>query len=423
MGIRSTNRTLGRSLKLPRFVFASLLIVPIAFGQTALTTAQIAKRVAPSVVVIQGKTDSGNVLGSGFIVSKDGKIATNLHVIRDMKTASVQLANGKMFGSVSVLATDERRDLAIVQIAGFDLPALDLGDSDAITIGEPLIIVGSPRGLEGTVTAGILSSVRDSGEGFKVLQTDAAVNPGNSGGPLVNNKGHAIGVVSFQLRSTQGLNFAVPINYVQRLLTSLHPPLTLEQMRKGLPDQRRTDQQANGLSLQDTLDWLKESLPLGSIHTVVSEDPICPTCRSTGAMVSITMQPKILTTDSCTLVIGDVESSSGRDGVIITTNSYTVPLRLLTRCEVWHSREVASKGFTVVSGDRIGHQLFLATDSKEILSVSYTSDREGSLSRPDDSATERTDVVNILFRDESLAQRIAKALLHASDLCRKKEPF
>jgi serine protease Do len=182
-----------------------------AFGQITLTTAQIANTVSPSVVVIQGKTDSGVVLGSGFIVSKDGQIVTNLHVIREMRTASVQLANGETFDSLSVLGTDERRDLAIVKIAGFDLPVLDLGNSDALIVGEPLVIVGSPRGLKGTVTAGILSSVRDSGEGFKVLQTDGAVNPGNSGGPLVNNKGQAIGVVSFKLRSAEGLNFAIPI--------------------------------------------------------------------------------------------------------------------------------------------------------------------------------------------------------------------
>src|ERR1035441_2591249 len=93
----------------------------ITFGQVPLTTAQVAKRVSPSVVVIHGKTDSGDVLGSGFIVSKDGRIVTNLHVIRGMKTASVQLANGEIFDSVSVLATDERRDLALVKVAGFDL--------------------------------------------------------------------------------------------------------------------------------------------------------------------------------------------------------------------------------------------------------------------------------------------------------------
>ena len=198
----------------------------------ALTTAEVAKRVSPSVVVIEGKTDSGDVLGSGFIVSNDGKIVTNLHVIRDMKMASVQLANGRTFDLASVLATDGLHDLAVVQIAGVDLPALELGNPDTLTLGEPVVIVGSPRGLEGTVTAGILSSVRDLGDGFKVLQTDAAVNPGNSGGPLLNNKGQAVGVVSFQLRSAQGLNFAIPINYARTLLGNLHGPLTLEQMQK-----------------------------------------------------------------------------------------------------------------------------------------------------------------------------------------------
>jgi S1-C subfamily serine protease len=167
----------------------------------ALTTAQIAKRVSPSVVVIQGKTDSGEVQGSGFIISKDGKLATNLHVIKELNTAKVQLADGQVFDSLAVLATDERRDLAIIKIAGFNLTALPLGNSDALTVGEPVVVVGSPLGLEATVTAGILSAVRDSGEGFKLLQTDAAINHGNSGGPLVAANGLAVGVVSSILRS------------------------------------------------------------------------------------------------------------------------------------------------------------------------------------------------------------------------------
>lgn len=177
------------------------------FGQAPLTTAQIAKRAASSVVVIQGKTEDGYGLGSGFIISKDGKIATALHVIRDLKTASVQLSDGKKFESLSVLAIDEEKDLAVVKIAAADLPVLELADSTALTVGEPVVVVGSPRGLEGTVTAGILSSVRDLGDGFKVLQTDAAINPGNSGGPLLNNQAKVVGVVSFMLRSAEGLNF------------------------------------------------------------------------------------------------------------------------------------------------------------------------------------------------------------------------
>jgi S1-C subfamily serine protease len=251
----------------------SLLILPIALGQVSLTTAQIAKKVAPSVVVIQGKTDSGDVLGSGFIVSKDGKIVTNLHVIRDLKAGSVQLANGEIFDSISVLATDERRDLAIIHVAGFDLVALDLGNSKSVTVGEPVVIVGSPRGLGGTVTAGILSSVRDGGNGFKVLQTDAAVNPGNSGGPLVNGKGQVIGVVSFKLRSSEGLNFAVPINYVAGLLSEPHDPMSLEQMRKSLSPKATNGQSGASPSLSETLDWLKEKIPLAANHYVAVIDP------------------------------------------------------------------------------------------------------------------------------------------------------
>jgi S1-C subfamily serine protease len=234
-----------------KLAFLLILVAPVCCAQSpnrvpksptaaegnqhpALTTAEVAKKVSPSVVVIEGKTESGDVLGSGFIVSKDGKIVTNLHVIRDMKTATVQLATGQIVDAISVLATDEVHDLAIVKVAGSDYAALELGNSDALTLGEPVVIVGSPRGLEGTVTAGILSSVRDLGDGVKVLQTDAAVNPGNSGGPLLNSKGQVIGVVSFQLRSAQGLNFAIPINYVRELLNHLHGPLTLETMRKSM---------------------------------------------------------------------------------------------------------------------------------------------------------------------------------------------
>jgi serine protease Do len=244
------------------------LILPVAFGQVFLNTAQIAKRISPSVVVIEGETDSGAVLGSGFIVSKDGKIVTNLHVISDLKAVRVYAASGEIFDRVSVVATDERRDLAIVQVAGFDLPALELGNSNAVTVGERVVVVGSPRGLEGTVTAGILSSVRES-EGFKVLQTDAAVNPGNSGGPLVNERGQVVGVVSFKLRSAEGLNFAIPINYVRSRLNKTHEPVSLEQMRKGLNSQSTT-QGLGGPSLKETLGWLKEKLPLATVQYVHS---------------------------------------------------------------------------------------------------------------------------------------------------------
>ena len=386
-----------------------LLIVPIAFGQTTLTTAQIAKRVSPSVVVIQGKTESGEVLGSGFIVSKDGKIVTNLHVIRDMKTASVQLANREIFDSVSVLAIDERRDLAVVQIAGFNLPVLELGNSDALIVGEPLVIVGSPQGLEGTVTAGILSSVRDSGEGFKVLQTDAAVNPGNSGGPLVNNKSQAIGVVSFKLRSAEGLNFAIPINYVRGLLSNLHEPMTLEQMRRSLVGSSAV-RKSDGPSLKETLDWLKEKIPLGTVRYLQSMQ---------NNLSSINGQGTVWSLDSCKVIVGDITTmtpESHPNGVTtVFTARYTLPLGVLTGGAVMRTENTV-EGFSFVSGEQWGYRVLLI-GGKEILFTRSTS------GPPPLSDSITTDRFWLTFNDESLAQRVLEAFKHAAALCREKESF
>jgi hypothetical protein len=401
-------------------MFASVLIVPIACGQIALTTAQIAKKVSPSVVVIQGKTDSGDVLGSGFIISKDGKIVTNLHVIRDMKTASVQLANGKMFDSLSVLAIDERRDLTIVKVAGVDLPVLDLGNSDTLTVGEPLVIVGSPRGLEGTVTAGILSSVRDSGEGFKVLQTDAAVNPGNSGGPLVNNKGDAIGVVCFRLRSAQGLNFAVPINYIRELLNNLHEPMTLDQMRprltsdnSSISDQGRTE----GPSLKETLDWLRENIPLGIVQYTYFEN---------GELGTHSSRSKAFNLDACSVRLGSEQTVTIKGDnwwyTVKSIFSSTAPLGRITGGAV----ERWDNPVSVASGDRLTYHVRLTYGSKEVVHQSdqqidgYPSVNANRHPLPD---IYLDNSLQLYFAEESLANRVLAALRHAADLCKSKEPF
>jgi S1-C subfamily serine protease len=413
---------LGRSAELLKLLFASLLIVPIGTGQTTLTTAQIAKKVSPSVVVIQGKTESGEVLGSGFIVSKDGKIVTNLHVIRDMKTASVQLANREVFDSVSVLATDERRDIAIVQIAGFDLPVLDLGNSETLTVGEPVLVVGSPLGLEGTVTAGILSAMRDSGEGFKVLQTDAAVNHGNSGGPLVNAQGLAIGVVRSISASAQGLNFAIPINYVSALLHNLHDPVTLERMRMGLSRKATPDKTSAGPSLKETLDWLNGKIPLATVQYVRLMD---------GWTESVNVQSKTWSFDSCTVEFGydQVLVPKSRPDLkpypFTITNRFKVPLGKLTlasygRAENTSSPAPGSTDYigTFISGEQWGFRLYLIGEE---ISQTIT----GSDPKIVPSATGRPFQIFLTFsdKDEPLVQRVEAAFKHAADLCRGKEAF
>jgi S1-C subfamily serine protease len=215
-----------------------LLLYLVGFVQGSSTWADIAEKASPSVVFLRGVEENGTVLdfGSGFLLSADGKIATNLHVIRDMKSGGVQLSTGEVFDEFTVLAFDYKKDLAIIKIPGFDLPAINLGNSNELKSGEPVMAIGSPQGLQGTATAGIVSAIRDDpfSSGYRVIQTDAGFNPGNSGGPLLNSKGEVIGVVSYKWRDSPGLNFAVPINYVRDMMGSLAAPMTLDAMRARL---------------------------------------------------------------------------------------------------------------------------------------------------------------------------------------------
>jgi hypothetical protein len=220
------------------------MVPPIALGQVALNqppldSPSIVAKDSPAVVLIKGESSTGTVLGSGLIISGDGKIATNLHVIRDLRNAGVQLASGEIFDAVSVLAFDDRKDLAILKIAGFDLPIVELGNSNGVKIGERVVVIGSPLGLQGSVTTGVVSAIRDDpfGSGAKVIQTDASVNPGNSGCPLLNDRGQAIGVVTFNVKRAgqgEGLNFAMPINYVRGMLDNLQKPMSLDELRVSL---------------------------------------------------------------------------------------------------------------------------------------------------------------------------------------------
>jgi len=199
--------------------------------------AGIAARVSPSVVSIEAQTPQGGDTGSGFFIESNGTILTNNHVIEGAATSggsiTVNLANGKSYPA-TVMGRDGSYDLAVLKIDVTDAPALQLGNSDTIQVGDPVIAIGSPLGLAGTVTSGIISAkdrpvTSGGGTGqnsfINALQTDAAINPGNSGGPLVDANGAAIGVNSaiaslgsnFASQSGSiGLGFAIPINQAKK---------------------------------------------------------------------------------------------------------------------------------------------------------------------------------------------------------------
>ncbi|MBF2055832.1 MAG: trypsin-like peptidase domain-containing protein [Cyanobacterium sp. T60_A2020_053] len=165
--------------------------------------------------------------GSGFLISDDGKILTNAHVVEGATEVSVNLKDGRVLAG-KVLGTDPLTDLAVIQVDANNLPVAKLGNSDDLIIGEWAIAIGNPLGLDNTVTTGIISATGRSsaqiGVGDKRLdfiQTDAAINPGNSGGPLLNAQGEVIGINTAIIRNAQGLGFAIPINRAQEIAQQL----------------------------------------------------------------------------------------------------------------------------------------------------------------------------------------------------------
>lgn len=166
-------------------------------------------------------------VGSGFIVSADGRIITNAHVVDGIDTVQVTLKDGRSFEG-KVLGSDPVTDVAVVKIDASDLPTVALSNSDQIQPGEWAIAIGNPLGLDNTVTEGIISATgRSSGqvgmpnERVNYIQTDAAINPGNSGGPLLNEQGEVIGMNTAIIQDAQGIGFAIPINTVDRIADQL----------------------------------------------------------------------------------------------------------------------------------------------------------------------------------------------------------
>ncbi|MEV0117905.1 trypsin-like peptidase domain-containing protein [Streptomyces sp. NPDC050844] len=233
------------------------------------TVSGVAEAVSPSIVEISAKSSAGSATGSGVIITDDGEIITNNHVISGASSVKVTTDDGKSY-TAKVVGTDSKKDLALIKLQGASgLKAASLGDSDNVKIGQDVVAIGSPEGLTGTVTSGIISALdRDvtvstdegqqqpgGGEGgwpfeyggeqfngdtgsskttYKALQTDASLNPGNSGGALIDMNGNIIGINSamYSPSSAQsgsgdagsgsvGLGFAIPVNTVKADLDTL----------------------------------------------------------------------------------------------------------------------------------------------------------------------------------------------------------
>ncbi len=172
------------------------------------------------VTIITENNDKPIALGTGFLVSADGVIVTNYHVIETGNVAIVKFPDGTAFPVDGVLAADKVRDLAIIKIHGKTFPTVALGDSDRVQVGEEVVAIGNPLSLESTVSNGIISGVRtDKEAGGKFLQVTAPITHGSSGGPLFNMMGEVIGITTLGFEGAGNLNFAIPVNDAKLLLS------------------------------------------------------------------------------------------------------------------------------------------------------------------------------------------------------------
>ncbi|MGB9080688.1 MAG: DegQ family serine endoprotease [Desulfuromonadaceae bacterium] len=192
-------------------------------------------------------------LGSGFLISKDGYIVTNDHVVRDAESVQVKLSNDKVYDA-KVIGGDPKTDIAVIKINAADLPTVVLGDSDKLEVGQWAIAIGNPFGLDRTMTVGVISATGRSNMGIETyenfIQTDASINPGNSGGPLLNVYGEVVGINTAIVAAGQGIGFAIPISMAKPVFSQLIQKGNVSRGYMGVTIQPVTEELAQSFGLK-----------------------------------------------------------------------------------------------------------------------------------------------------------------------------
>ncbi len=250
-----------------------------------------------------------SALGSGFIISADGYIVTNNHVVEGADKVTVKLNDDKSAGlAATIVGTDEETDLALLKVESpTPLPVLSFGDSEAMEVGDWVVAIGNPFGLSNTVTAGILSAKgRDihAGPFDNFLQTDASINPGNSGGPLINMNGEVIGINTAISANGQGIGFAIPSNLASKVIKDLREGKKVSRGWLGVTIQDLDENMAKALGLKDAKGALigsvmddepadKAGLRAGDVIIRVGDTPIDSASAVTRSVASLKPDTKV----------------------------------------------------------------------------------------------------------------------------------
>lgn len=219
--IGAAGTTVGRDMVSRAWAQPGAPAVPAQPGSAEDAIIRIAKQISPAVVSVSRANSSG----SGVLVRRDGVVITNAHVVGNARTVVVGLADGRRLPG-TVAGADPLLDIAIVRVQIDDAPVAPIGDSDRLEVGQLAIAIGNPLGLERTVTTGVVSALNRSPRGLQqggLIQTDAAISVGNSGGPLIDSRGRVIGINTAILQGpgASGLGFAIPINLANQVATQV----------------------------------------------------------------------------------------------------------------------------------------------------------------------------------------------------------
>src|SRR5215475_9995805 len=235
-----------------RIILLALFIPAAVFAQNRVlkSPSEIAREQSKAVVIIEALDQRGSVTGqgSGFIVTPQGAVVTNLHVVQGAASLRVKLPGGDAYKTSDLIDVDEAKDIAVVKIKGFKLPVVRLGDSDKAENGEAIVAISSPEGLVNSISTGVISGVRRF-DTHRVFQITAPISNGSSGGALFNSRGEVIGIITFLFKSGQNINFAVPINYARGMIGD-QPSKTLADLQ---PVSKPKEAAKQGGSLTDTV--------------------------------------------------------------------------------------------------------------------------------------------------------------------------